>query len=207
MVCIWWSRFCLLILSLHVLIQRSYSVPVSQVNDLYTKLMKDYNKNILPVNDQNDTAEIGVYVYMISMNKFDELSGELDVSMAFIFTWTEERISWNQSEFGYQTSIYMAPEDIWRPKLFVQESYDTLIEVGNISGMVKVGSNGRVQWTVGTVIKVTCSVDVTYFPFDSQTCIITLTALPYTSEELWLYGMNVSLDTSLMKKKKPVDIC
>jgi hypothetical protein len=120
--------------------------------------------------------------------------------MAFIFTWTEERISWNQSEFGYQTSIYMAPEDIWRPRLFVQESYDTLIEVGNISGMVKVGSNGRVQWTVGTVIKVTCSVDVTYFPFDSQTCIITLTALPYTSEELWLYGMNVSLDTSLMKK-------
>jgi hypothetical protein len=52
---------------------------------------------------------------------------------------------------------------------------------------------------VGSVIKVTCSVDVTFFPFDSQTCVVTLVSLPYTSKELLLYGMNVSVNSSLMK--------
>lgn len=194
------SHVTLLHLSICFLLQvrTLRAVTVDEVDGLYKHLLTSYNNKLLPLQNQSKTVEVGCFVSLLSMNRFDELSGELDLSMIFNFTWKEERMLWNESEYGEISSLYMAPEDIWRPRLYVRESYDSIFEIGNVSIMVKIASDGTVTWVTGHVIKVTCSVDVTFFPFDSQTCLITLTALPFSKWELSIYTAVSEVNTAYM---------
>ncbi|XP_045212371.2 neuronal acetylcholine receptor subunit alpha-9-like [Mercenaria mercenaria] len=168
---------------------------VSEANNLYSSLLTDYNKKLLPLTNQTEAAYVGVYVYLLSINTFDEISGELALTLIFNFTWREERMSWVPEEFDGKTSLLIAPEDIWRPKTFIRESFDTLQEIGNGSEMLRITFDGIAVWTLGSVVKVTCPVDVTFFPFDSQTCSITLTTLTVRSEDVTIYTLKASTDT------------
>lgn len=169
---------------------------VSKTNDLYTNLLENYNRKLLPLNNQSDTVNIGVYVYLLSINTFDELSGELSVTVIFNFTWKEERISWSPEKFGGKTSLLFSPEDIWTPKSFVRESFESLQEIGNGSEMLRITHDGIVVSTLGSVLKVTCPVDVTFFPFDIQKCTVTLTTLTVRSDDVKFYSLSPSSDTS-----------
>ncbi len=49
-------------------------------------------------------------------------------------------------------------------------------------------ADGRVQWIVPLIVQSACTVDVTYFPFDRQSCLVLLGS--------WIYDelqMNVTL--------------
>ena len=50
----------------------------------------------------------------------------------------------------------------------------------------KVQKNGKVEWELPLIFQTHCEVDVTYYPFDQQTCVIELTSWSYTKEELTL---------------------
>ncbi|XP_060588577.1 acetylcholine receptor subunit delta-like [Ruditapes philippinarum] len=167
---------------------------VSEADNLYTKLLNGYNKRLLPVTNQSGPAHVGVYIYLLSINKFDELSGELALTLIFNFTWREERMSWSPDDFDSKASLLMSPEDVWRPKAFVRESFDNIQEIGNGSEMVRITYEGIVVWTLGSVTRVTCPVDVTFFPFDIQSCSITLTTLTVRSEDLTFHSMEPSAD-------------
>lgn len=107
-----------------------------------------YNKKLRPVQNQSHSVDVGVSVASGSMNKFDELSGELDLSLVFEFTWREERMFWNESDYGGLQSLYMCSDDVWRPQLFVRESCDTLSDIGNVSGMLKISCISVLQTEV-----------------------------------------------------------
>ena len=49
---------------------------------------------------------------------------------------------------------------------------------------VNIFSNGQVNWTFGSMFKVICPVDLTYFPFDTQHCTLLLENWSYALEEV-----------------------
>ncbi|KAJ8317285.1 hypothetical protein KUTeg_005189 [Tegillarca granosa] len=70
-----------------------------------------------------------------------------------------------------------------------------LTVLGDHEILVLVYSNGRVFWPPGTFDKTICHCDVTYFPFDTQTCDILLTT--------WTYGKD---DILLLFDSKPIEM-
>ena len=98
--------------------------------------------------------------------------------------WTEERISWDSLNFNNISSISVAPEDIWCPKLFILQAADSVADIGNASIQPRVYSNGSVTWNAGNVLKVSCSVNVAFFPFDQQSCEMGILTWDIQSEEL-----------------------
>ncbi|XP_052778457.1 neuronal acetylcholine receptor subunit beta-3-like [Mya arenaria] len=167
---------------------------VTHVGNLYEHIFNNYNRKLLPLVDYSDTVNIQMSVSIISLNNFDEMSGELDLTMMFFATWEETRISWTSADYGGATSLLVAPEDLWRPQLFLVQSFGSLQDVGNNSIMPRVYANGTVFWKPGMVIKVSCTVDVTYFPFDTQTCALTLSGWSYDAEEVLLQANRNELD-------------
>lgn len=167
---------------------------MSEADLLYTQLLTDYNKKLLPVLNQSDETKVGIFLYIASINKFDELSGEFALTTLLNFTWREERMSWSPEEFGGKTTFLISPDDIWRPKIFVREAYDTFQDIGYRSDMLRITSDGIVVWTLGAVLKVICTVDVTFFPFDSQTCTVTLTTLAVRSEEIKFISLSSAVN-------------
>ena len=49
---------------------------------------------------------------------------------------------------------------------------------------VNVRYDGRVDWMVPIMIKSSCAVDVTYFPFDNQHCFLRLGSWMYDGQQV-----------------------
>ena len=195
------------ILILQILLVGQISAAVLTTRDrLYTHVMKDYNSKGLPVLNHTSTTNIGISCFIVCINRFDEISGELALVMYFQLSWIEERITWNASEFEGIQSILVPPDAIWRPEFFIIQSTDRIQKIGNLSLFLRLHSNGEVYWTPADEFKLSCSVDVTYFPFDKQTCIIEFTGIVYDNSELLMYSTNHILDMTYFTNNSQWDV-
>jgi len=185
------------ILFLTVLLIKPISCAVlSDVEKLHTDIFTGYNKKILPAINQSDVTTISMKFRIVSINRFDEVSGELDVTMVYSMVWTEERLTWDPALYGNKGTLLVAAEDIWRPQIYLLQSFGTVQNIGDNSYMPRLYSNGTVVWSPGSVLKVSCTVDVTYFPFDKQICTIQFIAWQYERTEVDFELLSSSLDTS-----------
>ena len=166
----------------------------SQADALYKTVLTDYNKEVSPVLDQENTVFVNTSVGIININNFDELSGSLELSMTFLLVWQEERISWNASDYGMISSILVPEELLWTPKVYLGEAAKNIEEIGAKSGRLRVFSDGKVIWYQPEIIHSTCAVDVTMFPFDTQTCNLQFITQEYSYRELTLKSTNPSLN-------------
>ncbi|KAJ8300589.1 hypothetical protein KUTeg_022108, partial [Tegillarca granosa] len=58
--------------------------------------------------------------------------------------------------------------------------------IGDKSQVVQISSEGTLDWIVGKIDKTHCDCDVTYYPFDTQTCELVLIGVGYTRDEVEL---------------------
>jgi hypothetical protein len=61
---------------------------------------------------------------------------------------------------------------------------------------MRIANEGRINWNPSGIYKVSCESDITYYPLDSQTCIIKFSTRGYTRAEI-----NLKLN-----ERKPVDL-
>lgn len=178
----------------------------TQVESLYTSLFQNYNRKLFPLTDHNDTVNIHCTAGIVSINNFDVLTGEIELTMLFYLQWTDERLVWTPSDFGGKWSMLLHPEDIWRPQIYALQSFKTIQEITKVSMMVRLLSSGEIIWKTGNVLKVGCSVDVTYFPFDTQACEVTLSGWAYKNDELLLYTTESIILTQFLNQNSQWDI-
>ncbi|KAL4222006.1 hypothetical protein ACF0H5_018052 [Mactra antiquata] len=165
---------------------------------LYETLFTKYNKYLYPVLNLDEPILIDTTAFVVSINKFDEINGEFEVTCAFTLIWKDERLTWTPTEYGGKQSFLLPHDLVWRPLLSLMQSYDHFQMVGNASQLVRIYSNGTIVWVPANVFKVICSVDVTYFPFDSQTCHINVSTWSFTKDELRFVIRHTDVDLSLL---------
>ena len=56
--------------------------------------------------------------------------------------------------------------------------------------MVNLHSDGTVEWWPQIVFRSSCTIDVTYFPFDYQQCSLTIGAWAFRAEQVRLFNNN-----------------
>ena len=156
----------------------------SQADTLYNDVLTDYNKEVRPVLDQDDAVDVNITISIFNINSFDELSGTLELSLRIVLEWREERISWNESDYGMISSIHIPNKLLWAPRILQGQAASNIEELGTKSARLWVLSDGRVRWDLNEIIYSMCSVDVTMFPFDTQTCGMLFLAKEYSTREL-----------------------
>ncbi|VDI01899.1 Hypothetical predicted protein [Mytilus galloprovincialis] len=142
---------------------------VSDVNTLHTDLLKGYNKDIRPPIDQSTTL-INASFSLVSIRDFDEVSGEFAVTGVFIGVWLDDRLSWNPMDYNMTFTTTIPQDKIWKPTLFLANVIDSLKSIGHDFVSIRLYYYGLAVWTPPDVIETSCQVDVTYFPYDQQTC-------------------------------------
>ena len=55
------------------------------------------------------------------------------------------------------------------------------------------GRGGVIEWNPGGIFKFACDADITYYPFDYQTCYMSVTSWIYTTEEITLRSVRTSV--------------
>ena len=107
-------------------------------------------------------------MFLFSINDFDEISGTFSTVAAFLLRWADPRIKWNQEEFGNLTALSVPTSNIWYPNLYFLNPAKKMEAIGDDTFFVRLRHTGHVVRLISSITTTTCSVDMSYFPFDEQ---------------------------------------
>jgi len=144
---------------------------------------KSYNKMIFPRNASTDTVQVDVTFYLVAITDFNELGGNLEITGYLLLKWKTELLTWTTSDSAMQ-DLMISQNNFWRPSIVLSNSVESLKELGDFSYKIRIDRDGNQEWQVGVVSKTGCSVDVSYYPFDSQSCDVSYTPWGYTDTQV-----------------------
>ena len=161
-------------------------------------------KDFLPVSDLSNPIKVTVDMTMFALNDFDEIAGNVEVAGVLDMSWTDEIALANTgSRFGgfvysaNKTSFLVPHNKIWTPTLVLSNSVDSISAVGDSAYMCRFHMDTYlVEWSPRMLIRGACSPDVTFYPFDRQSCVFTFVAWGYHSDEILLSNNKSSWDLS-----------
>ncbi|XP_076065890.1 neuronal acetylcholine receptor subunit alpha-9-like [Oratosquilla oratoria] len=137
------------------------------------KILKDYDISALPNRDFNGTTNVTLYIYPRSI-WLDDATQILTISSINIMIWRDNRLRWKPKEFGKMGYIRLSPQEIWKPDLTLLNNAEMKGFSHNASSFLLVNYYGIVFWPPAAEMKVDCPQDLTYWPYDRQTCHLSL---------------------------------
>ncbi|XP_069119573.1 neuronal acetylcholine receptor subunit beta-3-like [Argopecten irradians] len=172
-----------------ILVVTNSSPTWQDVKNAYTFIFTDYDKRVRPVLDQRDTLNVSMEFTLNSINEFNEKSQKLVIAGWFTISWFDEKLNWNASDFNNVSRIVADSNLVWLPHIVLINTFGRLNMLAQSATSVWVDNDGQVTWFPADSYVVTCVVDITYYPFDTQTCQL--------SFEIWdLLSSEVSFVTS-----------
>ena len=144
---------------------------VSQA-DLYSLmdyLFSTYKPEVRPTTAGEPTY-VYVGLYLLSIQDLNEKSQVLETSIIVDTEWVDDYLSWNSSDYGGVYDFLYPQNKIWLPDVVIENSVESQRQLGYDENVVYIDATGLVNWKPSQVIKTGCDIDVTYYPFDTQTC-------------------------------------
>ncbi|XP_067664888.1 neuronal acetylcholine receptor subunit alpha-7-like [Haliotis asinina] len=127
---------------------------------------------------------ISVEFELIQVLSLDVIEGFIKTHIYLKFQWTDELIQWNITKnsacFRFERS------KVWTPDIVIQNSLDYVPHLGFDSQPVSISYQGMVLFEVQVKPETACSMDVTRFPFDQQTCVVIISSNNYYAYELYM---------------------
>ncbi|XP_069131742.1 acetylcholine receptor subunit beta-type acr-3-like [Argopecten irradians] len=163
---------------------------------LHDFLMTNYSKDLRPAMNLSEPTVVNVGFQLISLKDFDEKTSKFAVVGILTIIWTDINLRWNPDEFGGINQILIPQSSLWKPTFVLMNPYDQVKPPGFDSLNINVTNSGLVVWAPPDVYEVTCSADVTYYPFDEQMCGLFFSPYMYTVSDLILrpFSWHIFLD-------------
>ncbi|WAR00212.1 ACH1-like protein [Mya arenaria] len=137
---------------------------IQTMKQLYKNTLDGYDTRIRPINNQSAAVFINTKFTPQSLLEFDTSEQKFSMLGYFKINWVDEVVRWDPTTFGETKEI---------------KAYDGHGVVGTSTDLAKVLHNGFVHWEPEGIYSVVCNVDIQYYPFDEQVCVITY----YVSDE------------------------
>ena len=150
--------------------------------------------------------QVTVNMFLISLNDVDEVEQKLQTTAYLKITWSDYFLSWTPTSFANIQKITVKQDRIWKPDLALANAYDTISGLGDSFMYLTITSQGEVTWYPYQIFDSTCSLDMTYFPFDSQSCDIQLVTWSSTKEMINIISGSDGLDTSYYESNANWDL-
>ncbi|EPQ15470.1 Acetylcholine receptor subunit beta [Myotis brandtii] len=149
---------------------------------LREKLFSGYDSSVRPARENEKDEEMSTKVY-------------LDLE------WNDYRLSWDPAEYEGIDLLRITAGSVWLPDVVLLNNNDGNFDVA-LDINVVVASDGSVRWQPPGNYRSSCSIQVTYFPFDWQNCTMVFRSYSYDSSEVSLHT-GVGLDG---QERQEVDI-
>ncbi|XP_076456891.1 neuronal acetylcholine receptor subunit alpha-7-like [Babylonia areolata] len=119
-----------------------------------------------------------------SLSKIDIKSGTMEISGWWTLNWNDTRLTWNPASYDNIEETHVFQHEVWTPTIIVYNSVDNLSALNEHTIPLRISPTGHIVWSPPGILKVSCSTDITYFPFDTQTCAIQVTTFGYSISQL-----------------------
>lgn len=152
-----------------------------------------YNKKVFPRTNQNDNITVELSFFLIAITDFNEVAGEIEMVAYLTAKWENELLRWTITESN-MLRMLLPQDQLWKPTIVLSNSVESLKELGDKSYRIRIDNDGNHEWQVGIVSKTACSIDITYYPFDKQSCNITFNPWGYTIDQIDFITPDMSVD-------------
>ncbi|XP_014472539.1 PREDICTED: acetylcholine receptor subunit alpha-like 1 [Dinoponera quadriceps] len=171
----WWSRLGGLLAMAAAISCLVASFPGASANPeakrLYDDLLSNYNRLIRPVGNNSDrlTVKMGLRLsQLIDVNLKNQI---MTTNVWVEQEWNDYKLKWNPDDYGGVDTLHVPSEHIWLPDIVLYNNADGNYEVTIMTKAI-LHHTGKVVWKPPAIYKSFCEIDVEYFPFDQQTCVM-----------------------------------
>ncbi|XP_062569626.1 acetylcholine receptor subunit alpha-L1-like [Saccostrea cucullata] len=154
-----------------------------------------YHKLIRP----SETTNVNVSLNLLTINNLEVKTQTLSTTGWLTIEWVDNRLTWNSGTYPDVTHVYSLDSEVWKPELFIDNSLADVSILVDDNVMFKISRDGVVEWKLPRIFTTFCNVDVTYYPFDTQNCVIEITSWAYTIDELVMNSSRSSVNIEDIK--------
>ncbi|PAV86086.1 hypothetical protein WR25_24418 [Diploscapter pachys] len=162
---------------------------------LYEDLMRDYNSLERPVENHSMPVVVYLKVSLQQIIDVDEKNQIVYVNAWLDYTWDDYKLVWDTGEYGNITDVRFPAGRIWKPDVLLYNSVDQNFDSTYPTNLV-VYSTGQVHWIPPGIFKISCKIDIQWFPFDEQKCFFKFGSWTYDGYKLDLRPATGGFDIS-----------
>ncbi|KAF6728029.1 Neuronal acetylcholine receptor subunit alpha-4 [Oryzias melastigma] len=160
---------------------------------LLQNLFARYNKLSRPVQNTSDTVLVHFGLSIAQLIDVDEKNQMMTTNVWLKQEWNDYKLRWNPEEYENVTSIRIPSEIIWRPDIVLYNNADGDFAVTHLT-KAHLFYDGQIKWMPPAIYKSSCSIDVTFFPFDQQSCKMKFGSWTYDRAKIDLISMASDVD-------------
>ncbi|KAL3854937.1 hypothetical protein ACJMK2_014172 [Sinanodonta woodiana] len=108
----------------------------------------------------------------------DNVQQSLALTGWLTLKWNDNRLAWQPSSFGDIQEIHFKPSEIWKPEV------TDICVINDDNLQLTMSNTGDILWEPPSLYTTHCEIDVTYYPFGRQKCIIELTSWSMNKDQL-----------------------
>nr|XP_058902583.1 acetylcholine receptor subunit beta isoform X2 [Kogia breviceps] len=153
---------------------------------LREKLFSGYDSSVRPAREVGDRVGVSIGLSLAQLISLNEKDEEMSTKVYLDLEWTDYRLSWDPEEHEGIDSLRITAESVWLPDVVLLNNNDGNFDVA-LDISVVVSSDGSVRWQPPGIYRSSCSIQVTYFPFDWQNCTMVFSSYSYDSSEVSLH--------------------
>uniref|UniRef100_A0A8D0AS94 Cholinergic receptor, nicotinic, alpha 4b n=1 Tax=Sander lucioperca TaxID=283035 RepID=A0A8D0AS94_SANLU len=168
-------------------------IPQIQSQRLLHDLFVHYNKLSRPVENTSDTVLVHFGLSIAQLIDVDEKNQMMTTNVWVKQEWNDYKLRWNPEEYENVTSIRIPSEIIWRPDIVLYNNADGDFAVTHLT-KAHLFYDGQIKWMPPAIYKSSCSIDVTFFPFDQQSCKMKFGSWTYDRAKIDLISMASDVD-------------
>uniref|UniRef100_A0AC34RJN6 Neurotransmitter-gated ion-channel ligand-binding domain-containing protein n=1 Tax=Panagrolaimus sp. JU765 TaxID=591449 RepID=A0AC34RJN6_9BILA len=138
---------------------------------LYADLLNNYNPLERPVENSSEPLIVKVRLFLQQIIDVDEKNQMVQVNAWIRYIWEDYKLKWNPDDYGGIRDVRFPGnlEQIWKPDVLLYNSADQNFDTTFKSNQL-VYHTGEVNWIPPGILKFTCPMVITWFPFDDQVC-------------------------------------
>ncbi|XP_042330075.1 acetylcholine receptor subunit beta isoform X2 [Sceloporus undulatus] len=152
---------------------------------LHVKLLANYSSTVIPLRSLTERVPVRIGMSLSQLISLNEKDEKLTTKVYLNLEWVDYRLSWDPADFEGVTSTTFFSSKVWLPDIVLMNNYDGVFEIA-LPVNVLVKHDGTVRWEPPAVYQSSCSIQVTYFPFDWQNCTMVFRSFSYDSSEITL---------------------
>ncbi|XP_071449691.1 acetylcholine receptor subunit beta-like 2 isoform X1 [Hetaerina americana] len=183
------------IVSLSVAMKKCEANP--DAKRLYDDLLSNYNRLIRPVSNNSETLTVWLGLKLSQLIEVNLKNQVMTTNVWVEQKWVDYKLRWDPEEYGGVEMLYVPSEHIWLPDIVLYNNADGNYEV-TLMTKATLKYTGEVMWKPPAIYKSSCEINVEYFPFDEQSCIMKFGSWTYNGFQVDLKHMQQVAGSNLV---------
>nr|XP_042116386.1 acetylcholine receptor subunit gamma [Peromyscus maniculatus bairdii] len=156
---------------------------LNQEERLLADLMRNYNPHLRPAEHDSDIVNVSLKLTLTNLISLNEREEALTTNVWIEMQWCDYRLRWDPQDYEGLWILRVPSTMVWRPDIVLENNVDGVFEVALYCNVL-VSPDGCIYWLPPAIFRSSCSIAVTYFPFDWQNCSLIFQSQTYSTSEI-----------------------